>query len=581
MSARRHGLTAAVCRRHRFIRRKILGARVRVLPGPRYICRIRHRGPSHDASGSCAAGGAVAWVCPACRSAPRRRRRRTRRRARMRAGRLRRPVSRRPISPPTPRSRSRRVGTSTTASCPDYSADALQARDRASAACARATSAAFDGAQLGEAARFERDYLRGRDRRATLLARGGAVAAAQPGVLPRRPRPGSVSQQAVRAARERMRAYIAYARAIPRVAAQIRANLRTPMPGRVDRIRSERVRRLCGFLRERRRGDLCVRQGRRPAGGSPDGQYGCRGGDARARRLAGEPARDRDQRFRDRRSALQPHARSDRAGPAPARASRRNRPRGSRAQHRGAARLPAGSCCRSGTVAECVARVRSHKAADGPVALARRQLPELEAFVRQSDIVTIPSDERALVASAPPYNAQNFAYIIVPGPYETNVPATYYIAPPDPRWTPEQRAQYVLPDASMLFTSVHEVWPGHFLQFLHSNRCHSRVGQLFTGYAFVEGWAHYAEETDVGRRSACRRSRGARRTAAAGALARRALRVGDRAAHRHADGGRFGAPVPRAGMARCGQCASAGAARRLRSRVPQLHARQAHDPQAA
>ena len=153
-----------------------------------------------------------------------------------------------------------------------------------------------------------------------------------------------------------------------------------------------------------------------------------------------------------------------------------------------------------GTVAECVARVRSHKAADGPVALARRQLPELEAFVRQSNIVTIPSDDRALVASAPPYNAQNFAYIIVPGPYETNVPATYYIARPDPRWTPEERAQYVLPDASMLFTSVHEVWPGHFLQFLHSNRSHSRVGQLFTGYAFVEGWAHYAEELmwDVG-----------------------------------------------------------------------------------
>jgi hypothetical protein len=63
------------------------------------------------------------------------------------------------------------------------------------------------------------------------------------------------------------------------------------------------------------------------------------------------------------------------------------------------------SACRQllphGTVAECVARVRSRKAADGPVALARRQLPELEAFVRQSGIVTIPSDEQALVASAP------------------------------------------------------------------------------------------------------------------------------------------------------------------------------------
>jgi uncharacterized protein (DUF885 family) len=44
---------------------------------------------------------------------------------------------------------------------------------------------------------------------------------------------------------------------------------------------------------------------------------------------------------------------------------------------------------------------------------------------------------------------------------------------------------------------VHEVWPGHFLQFLHSNRSSSRFGQLFVGYAFAEGWAHYAEELMV------------------------------------------------------------------------------------
>ena len=41
---------------------------------------------------------------------------------------------------------------------------------------------------------------------------------------------------------------------------------------------------------------------------------------------------------------------------------------------------------------------------------------------------------------------------------------------------------------------MHEVWPGHFLQFLHSNASKSRIGQLFVGYAFAEGWAHYTEE---------------------------------------------------------------------------------------
>jgi uncharacterized protein (DUF885 family) len=48
--------------------------------------------------------------------------------------------------------------------------------------------------------------------------------------------------------------------------------------------------------------------------------------------------------------------------------------------------------------------------------------------------------------------------------------------------------------ADLLFTSVHEVWPGHFLNFLHSNRARSIFGRIFVGYAFAEGWAHYTEE---------------------------------------------------------------------------------------
>lgn len=142
----------------------------------------------------------------------------------------------------------------------------------------------------------------------------------------------------------------------------------------------------------------------------------------------------------------------------------------------------------------CVERVSARKAADGPVAEARRQLPELRGFVVEHDLVSIPSQEQALVEQAPPYNAQNFAYIVTPGPYEKNLPAVYYIAPPDPRWSREEQEKYVPGVDDLLFTSVHEVWPGHFLQFLHSNASKSRIGQLFVGYAFAEGWAHYTEE---------------------------------------------------------------------------------------
>ena len=54
--------------------------------------------------------------------------------------------------------------------------------------------------------------------------------------------------------------------------------------------------------------------------------------------------------------------------------------------------------------------------------------------------------------------------------------------------------------ASLLFTSVHEVWPGHYLQFLHANANPSKLESLWVGYAYAEGWAHYTEEMmyDVG-----------------------------------------------------------------------------------
>ena len=88
----------------------------------------------------------------------------------------------------------------------------------------------------------------------------------------------------------------------------------------------------------------------------------------------------------------------------------------------------------------------------------------------------------------------NSAYINIPGPYEKGLPAIYYIAPPDPDWTPAEQQEYISSYSELLFTSIHEVWPGHFLQFLHSNRSQSRFGQVFVGYAFAEGWAHYTEE---------------------------------------------------------------------------------------
>jgi hypothetical protein len=147
-----------------------------------------------------------------------------------------------------------------------------------------------------------------------------------------------------------------------------------------------------------------------------------------------------------------------------------------------------------GAIRACIDKMSANKAKGGAVEGARSLLKDLKAFIVEKDLVTIPGNEEALVAEAPPYNRGNFAYINIPGPYEKGLASVYNISPPDPKWPLQEREAYIPGIAKLSFTSAHEVWPGHFLQFLHANRNPSKTAALWVGYAYAEGWAHYCEE---------------------------------------------------------------------------------------
>jgi len=146
------------------------------------------------------------------------------------------------------------------------------------------------------------------------------------------------------------------------------------------------------------------------------------------------------------------------------------------------------------SIPACFARMAGRKPAGGPVETARLQMAETRAFVVEQDLVSIPGNEQALVAESPPYARSNSAYINIPGPYESNQPSVYYISPPNPEWPQEVQQDYIPGESDLLFTSVHEVWPGHFLNFVHAKRSDWVFGRVFVTYAFGEGWAHYTEE---------------------------------------------------------------------------------------
>lgn len=143
-----------------------------------------------------------------------------------------------------------------------------------------------------------------------------------------------------------------------------------------------------------------------------------------------------------------------------------------------------------------VERVKTDRPAlDQVTAEATRQAAAMRKLVVEKDLVTIPSDDVAEVRPTPPFMRWNFAFLNTPGVFEQKpMPAFYYITPPDPSWPRREREAYVPSRGTLLYTTIHEVWPGHFLHYLHVKRTPSRILRSFCSYVGVEGWAHYAEQ---------------------------------------------------------------------------------------
>lgn len=119
-------------------------------------------------------------------------------------------------------------------------------------------------------------------------------------------------------------------------------------------------------------------------------------------------------------------------------------------------------------------------------------------FIRSHNIVTIPSDVRPVVEETPPFmRATTQASMDSPGPYETQATTAYFnVTLPDPAMTPAQVEGYMhsFNVGTVISTSVHEAYPGHYVQYLYSLKAPSRVRKILSATTNIEGWAHYTEQ---------------------------------------------------------------------------------------
>jgi uncharacterized protein (DUF885 family) len=151
------------------------------------------------------------------------------------------------------------------------------------------------------------------------------------------------------------------------------------------------------------------------------------------------------------------------------------------------------------TPAQAMATLEAdHPSADSLIASANETVQGIRQFLVDRHIVDIPSEVMPKVTETPPYaRSGTFASMDSPGAYETRATeAFYYVTPPEKNWDRQHIEQHLrLYNRSVMnLITIHEVFPGHFLQFLYSRQFPTKTRKLLYASSNVEGWAHYSEQ---------------------------------------------------------------------------------------
>jgi uncharacterized protein (DUF885 family) len=148
------------------------------------------------------------------------------------------------------------------------------------------------------------------------------------------------------------------------------------------------------------------------------------------------------------------------------------------------------------TIGRVIARLADdHVAPSMLVREVERQIPELERFVREHDLIELDASKPLVVRATPPHKRGIAgASIDAPGPYDADAPTYYNVTPLDGEradraesWLREYN-RWMLP-----ILNIHEAIPGHYVQLVYANRSPSLIKSIFGNGAMIEGWAVYSE----------------------------------------------------------------------------------------
>ena len=139
-----------------------------------------------------------------------------------------------------------------------------------------------------------------------------------------------------------------------------------------------------------------------------------------------------------------------------------------------------------------------HPAPDKLLTAFQDTFASLITFIDTHHIITIPSKVEPTLEETPPFmRATTQASMDPPGAFETHSTKAYFnVTLPEKTWTAPHVAEHMAAfnAGTIISTSVHEAYPGHYTQFLWQPQFPSKIRQVLGANTNIEGWAHYTEQ---------------------------------------------------------------------------------------
>ncbi len=128
---------------------------------------------------------------------------------------------------------------------------------------------------------------------------------------------------------------------------------------------------------------------------------------------------------------------------------------------------------------------------------AKASVAGIKRFITAHDILRLPVPDQCRIVAMPEFMRGNsVAYLNPSPPLDPRGSSEYAISPPPSDWSAERVASFLheYNHAMLKILSIHEAYPGHYVQLEYSNRCPSLIRKVLSSGTFAEGWAVYTEQ---------------------------------------------------------------------------------------